>query len=333
MQDEERLQHTEKNDKPGSLRADGEESGHWRGSALINVRHPNLKWYRRNFESQADQCEQQTQQRGALVRSARRKRVTDLLEIRLAGNAEDPGDAVYDEPGGHRTENQILHASLQGRRVAPGETDQYVKRDRHQLERDEDHDQVDGGHQIHQPRAGEDWQGEKLAQSTLRGGIAEILPNYRHVIDRHEQHKDRGREHDAFEYQRGGVSRIKAPESSGCCSRHRGHVEGGNEYRQQTKCADQRNHTGIRARRECSEHQHHYSEQYDRDLDVSGWDHGAGMVRLALNAGETTRTNVCGKNPNQRSPPINNTRGRRSDCFRSSMSFQRSGIEPMNVAR
>ena len=43
-------------------------------------------------------------------------------EIRLAGDAENPGDAVNQEPGRKRAQDQIFHAGFERRGIAPGES-------------------------------------------------------------------------------------------------------------------------------------------------------------------------------------------------------------------
>ena len=69
-----------------------------------------------------------------------------------AGEAENPGDAVNEEAGGERAEDEVFHAGFERTGVAAHVGDQHVEGDRDELERDEDHHEIDGGGHPHEAR-------------------------------------------------------------------------------------------------------------------------------------------------------------------------------------
>ena len=160
---QERLQDAQEHDETRGLRADREISGDRRGSALVNIRYPDLKWYGCDFETERDENQHHAEERCAVICISTDQRFCDSLQICLAGHPEDPGDSVDEKRCGKRAQHQIFHAGFERERIAASKTDQHVKRNRHQLERDENEDEIDGRHQIHESGACEDWHCEKLA--------------------------------------------------------------------------------------------------------------------------------------------------------------------------
>ena len=62
-QHEKRLQHSKQNDETGGFRTDGKKSGHRRRRALINIRHPDLKWHGGDLETERDQHQDHPEKR------------------------------------------------------------------------------------------------------------------------------------------------------------------------------------------------------------------------------------------------------------------------------
>ncbi len=61
----------------------------------------------------------------------------------------NPRDAIDEEAGGQRPQNQIFGAGFQRQRVTPGERDQRVERDRDYFQRDKDKNEICGGSHPH----------------------------------------------------------------------------------------------------------------------------------------------------------------------------------------
>ena len=127
----------------------GHEPGRRRGGALVDVRCPHVERHGRNLEAEAD--EEQTEPReqdpvGGDDVGAQEGR--DLREVGRPCCAVNQSDAVDEDGRGERAEDEVLHGGLArftAPRVHPRED---VERDRHDLEGDEDEDQVVGrGHE------------------------------------------------------------------------------------------------------------------------------------------------------------------------------------------
>jgi hypothetical protein len=139
----------------------------------------------------------------------------DPDEIGFAGHPENPSDPVNEKAGRKRAKNQIFHAGFERGGIASREADQDVKGNRHQLQRDEDHDEVDGGGHPHQAGTGKDRQREKFAETGLVRRAMDGFPDDRRVIDHHDQNEDRGDEREAFEKNRERIGGVKTPETRG----------------------------------------------------------------------------------------------------------------------
>ena len=79
-----------------------------------------------------------------------RHRGGDPVEVGGAGGAVHEGDPVQEEPGGEGPEQEVLERRLARLEAVAEEPGEHVQRDRHDLQPEEDHDQVaGGGHQHH----------------------------------------------------------------------------------------------------------------------------------------------------------------------------------------
>ena len=141
-----------------------------------------------------------------------RKTSGDALEIRFAGDAENPGDAVNEKASGERAQDEIFHAGFERERVAAGEGDEDVERHRDQLERDEDHDEIDRRRHPHEAGAGEEREREEFAETSLTRGAVDRLAHGGRVIDHHDENEDGGDEREAFEENGERVGRVEGPE-------------------------------------------------------------------------------------------------------------------------
>ena len=100
-----------------------------------------------------------------MVCSRIRQRICNSLQICVASHAKDPGDSIHEKRCGKGAEHQILDSRFQSDRIAAGKADQHVKRNRDQLERDKDKDEIDCRDQVHQPDARENGERKKFAET------------------------------------------------------------------------------------------------------------------------------------------------------------------------
>ena len=78
--------------------------------------------------------------------------LVDRPEVHRAGVAVDQGDAVEEEAGGERAEQEVLHRGFLAEQApATGQATEQVERQREHLERHEHREQVAGGREQHHP--------------------------------------------------------------------------------------------------------------------------------------------------------------------------------------
>ena len=109
----------------------------------------DLKGHGGDLESERNEHEDKTEERRVLFRCRISQRAGDPLQVRLPGRAKNPGDSIYEKAGRERAEHEIFHPGFERDRIFPGKTNQNVKRNRDQLEGDEDENEIDGGDEIH----------------------------------------------------------------------------------------------------------------------------------------------------------------------------------------
>ena len=128
------------------LRHDREIAGDRRRRALVRVRRPVVERHRRDLERHAGGQERQAH------RQARRQRrgagddrgqgLVDRVELRRAGQAPDEGDAEQEDRRAERAEQEVLDRAFGGIGVGLVEGGQQVAGQDHQLEPEEQHQQV-----------------------------------------------------------------------------------------------------------------------------------------------------------------------------------------------
>ena len=148
------------------LHRDRHESGHAGGRAFVGVGRPLMERHGRNLEQQTGRGRQQSEDHDRIVRAGRQvllQLLRDHLQVGAAGESVEQRQAVGEDSGGERAEQQILQRGFVRALIAAQEADQHVGRDGHQLQADEDqHDVVAGGH-AHHADDGEQQQGVELA--------------------------------------------------------------------------------------------------------------------------------------------------------------------------
>src|SRR5437763_6850969 len=124
-----------------------------------------IKWNSGDFEPKSNDDQNSAEQRGILLKTTPRQYRRDLWQIRFACSPKNPRDSIDQESCCNRAEDQILDCRLQRGRIASGKTDQHIERDRHQLKRNKDQDEIDRRSHPHQSCTGEKWKRKKFAES------------------------------------------------------------------------------------------------------------------------------------------------------------------------
>ena len=205
----------DEHDESRRFRADGKIRGHGRGRALIHVGHPDLKGRGGDLEAERDHHEHEAEEQGSFRAVQRRDHGGDFVEVRLAGDAENPGDAVNEKSRRERSEDEVFHAGFERRVVAPHVGDEHIKRNRDEFDRDEDQGEIDRRCDPHQARAGEHGQRKKLAETRLRRHAENVFCDDAAILDRHDEDDDRGDEREAFEKHRERIGGVEIPRRRG----------------------------------------------------------------------------------------------------------------------
>ena len=150
-------QHAEQRGECGRLDRGRHVAGDRRGRAVVHVRGPHVEGHRGHLESEADQQQPEAdEEHGALLEAQGRHLDADERQVGGGRRSVGEGDAVQQEPGGERAEEEVLQGRLGGGGAATVDPREHVHRDRHQLEAEEDHHEVlASGHQHHAQRGEE----------------------------------------------------------------------------------------------------------------------------------------------------------------------------------
>ena len=128
----------------GDLGRRGEERGHRRRRALVDVRRPHVERHRRNLEAEADEQEHQPEHQADAGAALRRqiRDFGDAGEADRAGEAVDQRGAVEQHARRQRAQHEILQARFRRLGAVAVEGGDDVERERHQLEAEIKRDQV-----------------------------------------------------------------------------------------------------------------------------------------------------------------------------------------------
>ena len=121
-------------------------------------------------------------------------RIGRFAEVHRAGGAVNPGDAVNEEAGAERAEDEVFHAGFERADVAAHVGDEDVEGDGDEFERDEGSGEILGGGEEHHAGAGEDGQGVVFAGAVFRAGMIGEAGEDFPVIDGEQHDEDRGDE-------------------------------------------------------------------------------------------------------------------------------------------
>ena len=136
-------------------------------------------------------------------------------KVELSGYTVDPSDSVDEKTGREGAEDEVLGAGFEAVLVAAEVGDEDVKGDGDQLERDEDHHEVDGRGHPHQAGASKDGESVEFAESGSAAFGGETSFDRRSVFERHDQHDDGRSEGELFEEDGEGVCAVEFGVSGG----------------------------------------------------------------------------------------------------------------------
>ena len=208
------------------LGAGRHERRHGGRGALVDVGRPRLERRGADLEQQADREHAHADQQQRGVRGVVADRLVDVGELHGAGEAVGQRDAVEEEAGGERAEQEVLECGLLAQQSAPArQAAEQVERQREHLERHEHREQVVGRREEHHAADREHQQrvdlgvveapGRRLALGLGAGqrcglagerrdpGLEPALGEEQHAADREDQHQ-------APEEDRGTVDRQSA---------------------------------------------------------------------------------------------------------------------------
>src|SRR3546814_9528611 len=111
------------------LRSDGEERGHGRGRALVDVRRPHVERHRRYLEREAGGDEDDADDDADRRPGARREDLSEAVEARGSGEAVDQRGAVEKHARGERAQYEVLQPRLGRLQRVAAERGQHVERE------------------------------------------------------------------------------------------------------------------------------------------------------------------------------------------------------------
>src|SRR6202162_1034945 len=204
-----RFHDTEKDDKSGRLRTDGKKRGDRSWSTLIDIGNPELEWGSGDLEAEADQNEQCTKKETRLIiQRNRRKHPLDLSEIGLPRDAINPGDTINSEARGKGAQDQVFDAGFQRSGVPAHVSHKDIKRNRDQLQGDENQNKVDRRRHPHHPGTSQYRKSEKFTKTGLRGTDHQEALDRVGVMHRHDQHNNGGQDDNFLEENSQGIGSI-----------------------------------------------------------------------------------------------------------------------------
>ncbi len=175
-------EHAREAGEGGGLHAHRHERGDGGRRALVDVGRPRVERDRGDLEPEADQQQRDGGERQrALLDGEMRELRGDRVEQRRAEGAVGHGDAEEEEARGEGAEQEVLQRGFRRAQVGPPDAGEHVDRDRHELEAQEEDDEVVGlRHHDHAE------QGEQEHDVVLAALDADRFQ----VVHRHQQRED-----------------------------------------------------------------------------------------------------------------------------------------------
>ena len=206
---ERHLEEPRQGDEGGGLGRHRHEGGDRGRRTLVDVRRPLVERGHGGLEGEPGGDHRRADQDDGVVAVVSREALRDPGEVGRARPAVEEREAVEDGRRADRADHQVLEARLQRALRAPGRGAEDVERDREQLERDEERDQVLGlRDQRHAENRAEQERVEGAEARFLGGGLADGEDDR----DRRSQAGDQGRrEAEGVEPQRPGDQVLVRP--------------------------------------------------------------------------------------------------------------------------
>ena len=143
---------TRKGYEGGCLYRCRHERGHRRRRTLVDVGRPHVEGHRRDLEREANHQERDGDRQQARSGGTARDTRGDDRNVGTARGAVGQRDSIEEEPRRERTQQEVFEPGLGRLAIAPVERGERVHGDRHDLESQEDDDQV--ARACHEHRAG-----------------------------------------------------------------------------------------------------------------------------------------------------------------------------------
>ena len=157
------VEHPQDRAKGADLGRCRHERGDRRGRALVDVRRPGLERDCPDLEQQPHRQHGDAEEQQDIALAGQLRRVGDRTDVDAAGVAVEQRDAVDEEGGGERAEQEVLDRCLLRQQAATaGEPGHQVEREAQDLERHEHEQQVVGGGEEHHPAEREHREREDL---------------------------------------------------------------------------------------------------------------------------------------------------------------------------
>jgi hypothetical protein len=198
-------EHPDERREARRFHGDGHERGDGGGGTLVDVRRPHVERHRRDLEPERDHEHRDAGQQHR-ARGGGRHRRGDLVEPERPGRSIDERDAVEQESGRERAEQEVLHRRFVRAALRPPRAREHVDADRHHLEAEKNDDEV--GRRRHHDHAGDRERDEAVV---VAGRDARALE----VRHRHQHDEDAGDEEDHREEDAVGVEGERAVERHG----------------------------------------------------------------------------------------------------------------------
>ncbi len=287
--------HRQQPHEPRRLGAHRQVGGHRGGRPLVGVGGPEVEGHGRHLEGEAPQHQQDAHDHQRLLGEVETGGGGgDGREAHLAGDAVDQRHAEQQDGGRQHPDDEELEGRLVGAGVALAPARQQEAGGRHQLEADEDGDQVAGRRHHHRPQHRAQQQEVELALVVAVG---------LDVGHRQQQRDEAGEDEETLEHQREVVHDVGVVEQEAVVSgQHRQAQEGEAGRHQAGEAGDGREPLG---------HGHHIQDEDDGDRpsqDELGRqcvvvDHPPNVTRISASTEPSVAPNTTlGKMPMMRMP-------------------------------
>ena len=169
----------------GGLDGGRHEARHDGGRRLVGVGRPHVERHGGHLEGQARPAGAPcaTRSSGLPVNACACDRCRHVVEVRAAGEAVRERDAVQEERAREPAEDEVLEGAFRARALVAAQARQHVERQREDLERQEDHEEV--GRHGDEHHAG---QGEQQERVVLAGGQAVAVDGLRREHEGEQAH-------------------------------------------------------------------------------------------------------------------------------------------------